>query len=85
MPFDIRNNVAVGGDAMELGQMVKLKVYGGGEAVLMLVQKNDTHINVCKREELEAAKRERRQPLLVGFPITDVIEILRPAAGKPKN
>lgn len=60
---------------MKAGQSVKVKVYGG-EAVVIVVEADDWHVNVCKMEEFEAAKRERRQPTMVGFPITDVIGII---------
>jgi hypothetical protein len=58
---------------MESGQIVKLRVYDG-EASLVIVHKTDTHVNVCTPEEYEAAKRENREPVLVGFPLTDIIE-----------
>ncbi|HEX9897338.1 MAG TPA: hypothetical protein VGA85_06745 [Dehalococcoidales bacterium] len=60
---------------MKTGQLVRLKVYGG-EAVVMIVDANDVHVAVCKREEFEAAQREGRQPISVGFPVTDVIGLV---------
>lgn len=58
---------------MQPGDMVRMRVYGG-ESVLVVVQLTDTHANVCTPEEYEKAKREGREPILVGFPITDIIE-----------
>ncbi len=57
---------------MKAGQMIKVKTYDG-EAVVILVEMNDTHVNVCKKEEFEAAKKERRPPIIVGFRKTEVI------------
>jgi hypothetical protein len=57
---------------MQIGQTVKMKVYGG-EANLVIVQENDTHVNVCREEELERAKKENRQPIMVGFKKSDII------------
>jgi len=60
---------------MKPGQLVRLKVYGG-EAVVMIVDANDLHVAVCKREEFEAAQREGRRPTSVGFPINDIIGLV---------
>jgi hypothetical protein len=59
---------------MQQFELVKLRIYGGGEALLVAFGFNDTHVNVCTQKELEAAKKENREPVLVGFPITDIIE-----------
>ena len=53
--------------------MVKMKTYDG-EAVLMVVTLDSEHVNVCTTSEFKKAKREKRQPTLVGFSIKDVIE-----------
>jgi hypothetical protein len=58
---------------MEIGKMVKMKIYGG-ESILMVVETTDTHVNVCTKKEFENAKKEKRRPVLVGFPKTDIID-----------
>jgi hypothetical protein len=58
---------------MLIGQTVKVRVFGGEEADLIVVQENSTHVNVCTQKELAKAKKEKRQPMLVGFQIGYVI------------
>ena len=58
---------------MKSGEIVKMRIYGG-ESILVVVEATDTHVNVCTRQEFEKAKREKRQPVLVGFPKKDIIE-----------
>jgi len=58
---------------MQPGQMVRMKTYDG-EAVLIVVTLDSEHVNVCTRDEFNKAKKEKREPTLVGFSVKDVIE-----------
>ena len=58
---------------MQPGQMIKMKTYDG-EAILVVVKLDGNHVNVCTSEEFKKAKKERREPIAVGFSIEDVVE-----------
>ena len=62
---------------MKAGQMIRLRAYGGQELVRRIVQVNRTHVAVCTESEFVSAQRERREPLTVGFPVTDVLEVVK--------
>lgn len=53
---------------------VRLRAYGGEiiERVLLAVERGT--VVVCRKEEYEAAERERREPVVIGFPLSDVVE-----------
>jgi hypothetical protein len=58
---------------MKPGQMIKLRAYGNEVITRQLVRLNDETVVVCRPEEYEAALREKREPVSVGFHIRDVV------------
>lgn len=58
---------------MKLGQMVKLRAYGGEELVRVVVQLHNDTVVVCRPEEYENARLQGREPIGVGFHLKDVI------------
>lgn len=59
---------------MQVGDIVRLKAFGGEEIVRQVVFVAGDHIGVCKEEEYRAAIGENREPMTVGFRVSDVIE-----------
>jgi hypothetical protein len=57
---------------MKIGQAVKVKIYEG-ESTLIVAGLNGDHVNLCTQEEYESARKDGRQPILVGFSVADVI------------
>lgn len=58
---------------MKPGQMIKLKAYGNEIITRRLVRLDKDIVIVCKPEEYEAALREKREPVSVGFHTKDVM------------
>jgi hypothetical protein len=59
---------------MKIGQMIKLRGYGGEELVRCVVRLEKDIVVVCQPEEYETARSEGREPISVGFHVTDVID-----------
>jgi hypothetical protein len=59
---------------MQVGQDVRLRVYGGKEVVRRIVGLNKHSVIICRIEESEKALLEKRQPKSVGFPIRYILE-----------
>lgn len=55
-------------------QTIRLRAYGDEVITRVAVREEDGVVLVCKQTELEAARREGREPRLVGFPASDVVE-----------
>jgi hypothetical protein len=58
---------------MKPGQMIKLRAYGNEVITRQLVRLDKETVVVCRSEEYEAALREKREPVSVGFNIRDVV------------
>ncbi len=58
---------------MKPGQMVKLRAYGNEVITRRLIRLNKDIVVVCRSEEYEAALREKREPVSVGFHMKDVV------------
>lgn len=58
---------------MESGTLVKLKADQGRIIERRVVAVRGDVIVVCKDDEFEAAQREGREPLAVGFPVSAVV------------
>jgi hypothetical protein len=58
---------------MKPGQMIKLRAYGNEVITRQLVRLDKETVVVCRSEEYEAAIRENREPVSVGFNIRDVV------------
>lgn len=63
---------------MELGQMVKLRAYGGKDIIRRVIQQEKGIVVVCRQEEYENARLEGREPVTVGFHMKDVIDEASP-------
>lgn len=64
---------------MTKGQLVTVRLYGGGTAIRRVVAVKRDVIVICAEEEYEAAEREGREPNGLGFPPEDVIGVVEPA------
>lgn len=59
---------------MKEGDLVLLRAYGGDEIVRVVVAVRPGVLHVTTREEYDAARREGRDPVCVGFPVEDALE-----------
>ena len=59
---------------MQPGDTVYLRAYGGEVIARRVVMVGETYVAVCRDEEYESATREGRAPVMVGFPLTDMVE-----------
>ena len=57
---------------MNAGQLVTVKLYGGGTASRRLVAVKEKVVVICGEEEYANAQREGRPPEGLGFPKADV-------------
>jgi len=58
---------------MRQGDLVRLRGYEGQELVRRLVAVNGDILLICREEEYQAAQREERDPVCVGFRREDLI------------
>jgi len=58
---------------MREGDLVRVRAYGGEQVMRRLVAVRGDILLICRDEEYEAAQREGRQPLCVGFHKEDII------------
>lgn len=61
---------------MKVGQMVKLRAYGGKELVRYVIRFDKDIVVVCRPDEYTAAQLEGREPIGVGFHLKDVVSEL---------
>ena len=54
---------------MKPGQEIKVRAYGGEELVRVLVRLEKDTVVVCRPDEYEKARAEKREPAGVGFSI----------------
>jgi len=59
---------------MEIGQIVKVRAYGGEELIRCVVRIDKGIVVVCRPDEYKAAQVEEREPMGVGFHKTDIID-----------
>ncbi len=57
------------------GQVVTVRLYGGGTAQRRVVEDKGNVVVICAEEEYVGAKRECREPVGLGFPREDVLEM----------
>ena len=55
------------------GKDITVLAYGDERLTRTLVAVEEMHLYVCKREEWEAAERERREPVCIGFRLDDLV------------
>ena len=58
---------------MKVGQLIKLRAYGGEEIIRHVIRLDNDIIVVCRPDEYEKANLEGREPIGVGFKLKDVI------------
>lgn len=56
------------------GCLLRLRAFGGKEIVRRFVRKHKGSVLICSDEEYKLAAREHRQPLCVGFALSDVLD-----------
>ena len=66
---------------MEHGDMVKLSAYEGMIERKVVEVRGDV-VLVCREPEYHAARRGGRAPVVVGFPLDDVIEVTENSPGE---
>lgn len=61
---------------MELqnGDLIRVRAYGGRAVDRRLVEVRGQTAVVTTDEEYQAAKKERREPISIGFPLSDVVK-----------
>lgn len=59
---------------LQKGDFIRVKVYGGQLVDRRLVEVRGQMAVVTTDEEYQAAQRERREPICIGFPLSDVIK-----------
>jgi len=61
--------------AMQLqrGQQVRVNAYGGKQPSVIVVEDRGDVVLICKPQEFEAARTEKREPISVGFHKEDVL------------
>jgi len=65
---------------MIAGQEVILVAFGDQRISRVLVAVENAYLFVCRREEFEAATRENREPVCIGFRAEYLLEAARMAA-----
>ena len=60
---------------MKRGDWVRVRVYGDEIVTRRVVEIDGDMIAICRDEEYQAARRERREPVTVGFWIEDIVEV----------
>ncbi|MBI4337396.1 MAG: hypothetical protein HY683_06175 [Chloroflexi bacterium] len=58
---------------MEAGDMVWLRAYGGEKIARRVVEVKGDVVVVCQDNEYQAAAKEGRPPIAVGFNVEDVL------------
>jgi hypothetical protein len=58
---------------MTVGANVSVEAYGGEILNRVLVAVENSVLYVCKRDEFEAAMRDHRDPVCIGFHVEDLV------------
>jgi len=61
---------------MVKGELVTVKLYGGETAQRRVVSVKGNVVVICAEEEFQTAVREQREPEGLGFPISDILEMV---------
>lgn len=65
---------------LQNGEMIRVRAYGGEVLNRRLIEVREQMAVVTTDEEYKAAAREKREPICIGFPLADVIAVVRRAA-----
>lgn len=60
---------------LKRGTLIRVRAFGGKEIVRRFLAKRNGTVLICSDQEYQSARREKREPLCVGFPMADVIAI----------
>ena len=66
---------------MQSGDLVRVRTYGGREIVRRLATVRGATALICNDEEYKAATKEQREPICIGFPLADVVEVVERKPG----
>lgn len=58
------------------GDLIRVRAYGGQTVIRRVVDVREQAVLVSTNEEYEAAAREQREPICIGFPLADVVEVV---------
>jgi len=59
---------------IQRGDMVRVKAYGGKVIARRVVEVRERSVAVTTKEEYDAAAKEQREPICIGFPLSDILE-----------
>lgn len=62
---------------MEPGDSVRVQAYGGEQLVRRVVEVKGDVVLICRDEEFQAAAKEGREPVSIGFKTKDVVEVVK--------
>jgi len=71
-------------DQLKPGDLVRLRAFGGKRIVRRLVSDRGGTVLICSEDEYQSAKREDRQPQVIGWPAADVLGIEKRESPPPK-
>ncbi len=58
------------------GTLVKIRAYGNTVLTRRCAGVQGDTVRICNEAEYEAALREQREPVCIGFPIADVVNVV---------
>ena len=72
---------------MKRGDVIKVRAFGNEVLKRRVVAVYDNVVAICRDEEFKQAEKEKREPNVVGFKVTDVLEVfeVKRATPKPKK
>lgn len=71
--------------SLKSGDLVKVKIFGGAVVKRRLLRVAGQVAVLTTPEESEAAANEQREPICIGFPLSDVSEVREESAKAPPN
>jgi hypothetical protein len=65
---------------IQSGALIKVRAYGGKELVVYCQEVQGKTVIVTSEQERASAAKEKREPVCIGFPLTDVVEVVEKAS-----
>jgi hypothetical protein len=62
---------------IQRGALIKVRAYGGKELTVSCEAVQGRTVVVTTEQERESAAKEQREPICLGFPLADVIEVVK--------
>ncbi|MEJ7713744.1 MAG: hypothetical protein WKF84_28830 [Pyrinomonadaceae bacterium] len=56
------------------GDLIRVRVYGRKIVTRRVMEAREQMVLVTTDEEYKAAEKEQREPICIGFPLSDVVE-----------